>query len=260
MLDISKQKQADTFKQSPVPDTAIATTMQQTISSLEGWNEGFNSWMESIAHQIRLKNAEIEALTTASKVGGWLHDKEASELFKLASWVPEENAVCCEIGSWLGKSSIILGSALRYKKNPKLYCIDPFDLLSDEPWHKECFQEQAGPTNLTRKQVVSDMIKSNGLDNIVQLVEDFSENYIKAFDQPIDLLFIDADHSYEGVSRDYKNWAPLVKSGGFIAFHDYHKEGGAHEGPRLAINELVVGNAEWSTQWLVDTLYIAQKA
>lgn len=36
----------------------------------------------------------------------------------------------------------------------------------------------------------------------------------------IDLLFIDADHSYEGVARDYEMYAPLVRPGGLIAFHD----------------------------------------
>lgn len=36
----------------------------------------------------------------------------------------------------------------------------------------------------------------------------------------IDLLFIDADHSYDGVARDYEMYAPLVRPGGLIAFHD----------------------------------------
>ena len=35
-----------------------------------------------------------------------------------------------------------------------------------------------------------------------------------------DLLFIDGDHSYEGVRRDYELYAPLVVDGGLIAFHD----------------------------------------
>lgn len=259
MLKMWKKEQ-NASSYSPKPSQKISETMEQTISSLENWNEGFDSWMKSIAHDVKLKNMEIEALTTASKVGGWLSDKEASELFKLASWAPEENAVCCELGSWLGKSSVILGKALRYKKNAKLYCIDPFDLLADEPWHKKAFQEQAGPTNLTRKQVVSDMMKANDLNSVITLVEAFGENYINEFNQPIDFLFIDADHAYESVVRDYKNWAPLIKSGGFIAFHDYHKQGGAHEGPRLAVNECVVDNPEWSKQWLVDTLFVAQKS
>jgi cephalosporin hydroxylase len=36
----------------------------------------------------------------------------------------------------------------------------------------------------------------------------------------IDLLFIDGDHSYDGVSRDYDMYGALVRPGGLIAFHD----------------------------------------
>jgi glycosyltransferase involved in cell wall biosynthesis/cephalosporin hydroxylase len=36
----------------------------------------------------------------------------------------------------------------------------------------------------------------------------------------IDLLMIDGDHTYEGVKSDYEMYAPLVRSGGLIAFHD----------------------------------------
>ena len=36
----------------------------------------------------------------------------------------------------------------------------------------------------------------------------------------VDLLFLDGDHSYEGVRADFENYAPLVRRGGLIAFHD----------------------------------------
>ena len=36
----------------------------------------------------------------------------------------------------------------------------------------------------------------------------------------IDLLFIDGDHSYEGVKQDYLTYAPLVLDGGLIVLHD----------------------------------------
>jgi cephalosporin hydroxylase len=36
----------------------------------------------------------------------------------------------------------------------------------------------------------------------------------------VDLLFLDGDHSYDGVRADFENYAPLVKPGGLIAFHD----------------------------------------
>ncbi len=36
----------------------------------------------------------------------------------------------------------------------------------------------------------------------------------------VDFLFIDGDHTYEGVKRDFEMYSPLVKEGGIIAFHD----------------------------------------
>jgi len=38
--------------------------------------------------------------------------------------------------------------------------------------------------------------------------------------QSLDYLFIDGDHTYEGVKQDFEMYAPLVRKGGVIAFHD----------------------------------------
>lgn len=38
--------------------------------------------------------------------------------------------------------------------------------------------------------------------------------------QPIDFLFIDADHTYEGAKRDWEMYSSMVRPGGIIAFHD----------------------------------------
>jgi predicted O-methyltransferase YrrM len=39
-------------------------------------------------------------------------------------------------------------------------------------------------------------------------------------DQSVDFLFIDGDHSYDGVQRDFTAYGPMVRPGGLIAFHD----------------------------------------
>lgn len=36
----------------------------------------------------------------------------------------------------------------------------------------------------------------------------------------LDFLFIDGDHTYEGVKADFETYAPLVRPGGLVAFHD----------------------------------------
>jgi cephalosporin hydroxylase len=38
--------------------------------------------------------------------------------------------------------------------------------------------------------------------------------------RPVDVLFVDGDHSYDGVRRDFEVYAPLVRPGGLVAFHD----------------------------------------
>ena len=38
--------------------------------------------------------------------------------------------------------------------------------------------------------------------------------------EKIDFLFIDGDHTYEGVRKDFEMYSPLVANGGIIAFHD----------------------------------------
>lgn len=42
-------------------------------------------------------------------------------------------------------------------------------------------------------------------------------------DRALDLLFIDGDHTYDGVRQDYLMYSPLVRPGGLIAFHDIVK-------------------------------------
>ena len=50
-----------------------------------------------------------------------------------------------------------------------------------------------------------------------------------------DLVFIDADHTYEAVMADIKAWLPLVNIGGFLTGHDY---GGKKAGVKRAVDEI----------------------
>jgi len=40
-------------------------------------------------------------------------------------------------------------------------------------------------------------------------------------DEPIDLLFIDGDHSFSGARVDYETLSPLVKPAGLVSLHDF---------------------------------------
>lgn len=43
----------------------------------------------------------------------------------------------------------------------------------------------------------------------------------REINEPLDFVYIDGDHSYEGVRADMEAWFPLIREGGIIAGHDY---------------------------------------
>lgn len=74
-------------------------------------------------------------------------------------------------------------------------------------------------------------------DSHLQETVDTLKELLKS--QPLDFLFIDGDHTYEGVKKDFELYAPMVRSGGLIAFHDIAEHPAEwNVGVRLFWNEL----------------------
>lgn len=72
--------------------------------------------------------------------------------------------------------------------------------------------------------------------NIVPLKSDWA---CKIITDQFDFVFIDGDHSYEQCKKDIENYLPLVKRGGFISGHNYHKaENSAHPGVHISVDEI----------------------
>lgn len=66
-----------------------------------------------------------------------------------------------------------------------------------------------------------------------------SVDVAEKWDQPIDVLFIDGDHSYEGCKRDIDAWYPHMKKNGVMLFHDCDE---TSPGVVQAVEEFVKNN------------------
>jgi predicted O-methyltransferase YrrM len=53
-----------------------------------------------------------------------------------------------------------------------------------------------------------------------RLIRQFSHEAATNWNSPIDFLFIDGDHSWDGISRDWSDWTAHVVAGGIVALHD----------------------------------------
>lgn len=58
-------------------------------------------------------------------------------------------------------------------------------------------------------------------------------------DESLDFVFIDADHTYEGVKEDVEGWSKKVRKGGIVSGHDYYEFKSGKGGIIPAVNEYV---------------------
>ena len=183
---------------------------------------------------------------TIEKVDGWLTESEIKYLYSLACRGPGQGALV-EIGSWKGKSTIILASGSRAVGREKVYAIDHHKGGLD--------QDQLGYEGVNTEAEFRQNIKAAGIeDHVIPMVMK-SEEAIRGWEKPIRLLWIDGDHHYETVKNDFLLWEPYVITGGVIAFHDTY----AWEGPRRVVEEHFLRSDRFSILGFVDSITAVKK-
>jgi len=70
------------------------------------------------------------------------------------------------------------------------------------------------------KLIAKEMIRRSGMTPRVELIETHSHDAAKKIDGQFDFIFVDGDHSLEGITRDWQDWSGRVSPGGIIALHD----------------------------------------
>ncbi len=54
----------------------------------------------------------------------------------------------------------------------------------------------------------------------IEVIRAFSHDAVNQIEGDFDLLFIDGDHSDEGIRRDWSDWSQRIRPGGIVALHD----------------------------------------
>lgn len=74
----------------------------------------------------------------------------------------------------------------------------------------------------------------------VKIMRMYTVDAAKFFpDEYFDLIYIDADHTYEGCKADLEAWWPKMKKGGFFTGDDYTKYRAKHTGVVFGVVEAV---------------------
>lgn len=152
-----------------------------------------------------------------------------------------------EIGVFEGLNTSIIAKAL--KPSGIVFGIDPFF---------------TGRLNISYTKLITKITLSRKkVGQKVTLIEKISSEAIDDIPDGIDFVFVDGDHSFEGVCDDFFMYSAKLAPSGIIAFHDARlfENGwtGSDWGPVRLIQEVVIPSKEWKILNETDSLVIISR-
>lgn len=155
---------------------------------------------------------ELEQIQrTISHVDGWLTDRELSFLALVAA-CPTTEGTILEIGSYRGRSTIVLARAAALTAQRTIVAVDP---LPDEgPLARDAHGKW------TARALLDANLDQAGVLDQVEFHQCSSYELAPQWTAPLRLLWIDGDHRYASTKQDFDLFAPYLADGAILAMHD----------------------------------------
>ena len=151
-----------------------------------------------------------ETVILSNQLTGYLTEKEV----RFLSILPFINikGEILEIGSFEGKSTIILAKSVKASGDAKIFACDPLLLISS-----------TDPV-VDNKEEISTLFQENlrkhGVSDVVKFHQMKSSELAESWTLPLRILWIDGDHTYQGALQDFQLFQDSLVSGAVVCFHD----------------------------------------
>lgn len=185
----------------------------------------------------------MRTLNAATLVDGHLTPAEMKFLFMLGSHKTSPGVVL-EIGSFKGKSTVILSEAAKLAGDELVHAVDPLTQPSIT-----CPQTSK---HHTREEFYANM-ETHQVN--VKFYEMYSHELALEWKEPLRLLWIDGDHTYKGAQSDILDFKQYLQPGAIVAFHDVLN---GHVGPLQVFAHEVVQNESFGACGVVGSIGWAQ--
>lgn len=134
-------------------------------------------------------------------------------LFDIANTFGDKKINYMEIGAYAGASSCLMLQRL----NTTIISVD-----LGEPMPKEVVLSNIIEYKNNNNYYKYIQGNSKHIETKNKVIETLSNSRVLGYSNKIDVLFIDGDHSFDGVISDFAMYSDLVKVGGYVIFDDYN--------------------------------------
>jgi predicted O-methyltransferase YrrM len=157
-------------------------------------------------------DAVLDAAWEAARhVPGYLMEDEARLLGTIAACTPGQGMIV-EIGSFKGKSTVMLAKVAAHYGLSRIVAIDPHN-------SPELLDLAANPEASSFQEFLTN-IQTAGVADQVEVHRAYSKDAAALWNRPIRFLWIDGDHTYQGAKTDFDGFFPHVVPQGIVALHD----------------------------------------
>jgi Methyltransferase domain len=148
-------------------------------------------------------------LRDVKEIEGWLSLDGALLLYELARLV--SSGCIVEVGSYRGRSTVALARGSAAGSNVPVYAVEP---------HEEFVGVLGGVFGPEDRAAFFQTMLRTGAYRQVRLVNLSSEVLSGGWPVPVALLWLDGDHAYQSVRRDFDAWAPHLTAGCDLVLDD----------------------------------------
>ena len=139
----------------------------------------------------------------------------------------------CEVGSWAGRSAIIMAKA-----GAQVLCVDTWEGSKNDDGCKAYDGSRGTPLEVFKRNTAS--------YDIGYMQAESLEAAQRFPDQRFDIVYIDAEHDYESVKADIEAWLPKAKH--IIAGHDFQSFPSVRKAVSDTLGGCVVSGNVWQAE------------
>lgn len=181
-----------------------------------------------------------ESLLAASKIDGWLSDREMETLYDFAA---KSEGPIVEIGSHRGRSTAAIALGSMAGNHQPVFAIDNFSGVEN--------------ADTSSPELLRANLDAAGVNGLVRIVGEPSFSAIHEIPESIGMLFVDGAHDYQTVMSDISLYSPRLRIGGRIVVHDANTE---NPGVLKALDEtLTKDTARWNPVCRVDSAVVFER-